>query len=137
MKFAALALVLAWPASAQPIPPDRIAERCNGLETIKVGAQPAKTAPYSLVFSADLSAGYYCYAECRQAQSFAIGDAKSNPIKIADLHTPQQTRLIRFDRNSSTLTDHQVIDLLGRVERNATATCHPAPFHEPPLPSRR
>jgi hypothetical protein len=142
MKIAVLAsaLALAWATSAAAA--DRMGETCSGTETVQVGTQPPKTEPYALTFSADLTTKSYCYDTCGPDQTYAISDAASDPIRLADFDADDgqegsQTRLIEFDRRSGTLTDDQSMNLgfLGKVVRHATARCSASTFHQPaPLP---
>lgn len=126
-----LAVLLSTPAFGQ----DRIGETCSGTETIEAGTSAPKTVPYSLTFSMDLKSGYYCYAECKPEQTYAISDRLSDPIKLADVHAGSQARLTTFSRKSRLLADDQVIQVLGTMKRSARATCQPSAFHEPtPLP---
>ena len=135
MRHAIYAVALAILGSTSAYGQDHIGESCSGTETIQVDANEPKIVPYTLTFSADLATGYYCYAECKPEQTFAIKDATSDPIKLADLHVSSQTRSITFDRRTAILTDHQIIRLLGTTTRNAKATCRAGPFHKPtPLP---
>jgi hypothetical protein len=135
MRYAICALSLAVLGSTSAYGQDQFGERCSGTETIQVGAGVPKVVPYALTFSADLATGYYCYAECKPEQTYAIRDRASDPIKLADVRG-NQSRLMTFDRKTSILTDHQNIRLLGFTERRANATCRPAAFHKPtPLSS--
>ena len=131
MRLAIFALVLAIFGSTSTNAQDRIGESCIGTETIQVGANVPKVVPYALKFSADLAAGYYCYAKCRPEQTYAITDPKSDPIKLADVHGGNQTRLITFDRITAIFTDYQVVRLLGSTTRTAKATCRATAFHQP------
>jgi hypothetical protein len=131
---AALSLVLiaALVIANAPGTSDRIAETCAGTETVQVGAQPAKTLPYALSFSADLKSGAYCYDACGKGQTYPIADAAARPIKLADLDRGGQVRRLTFDPASSTLRDYQVFDPgLGKVTRQALGRCKPAAFHAP------
>ena len=131
MTRAAAALALATLVSTSAWGQDRIGESCSGTETVEVGASAPKVVPYFLAFSANLLTGYYCYAQCRPEQTYAINDRLSDPIKLADVHRGNQTRLITFSRKAGTLTDDQVLQLFGTVRRSARATCRAAAFHEP------
>lgn len=136
MKHALCAFVLATMGSTSAYGQDHIAERCSGTETIQVGAEAPRTAPYTLTFSADLAAGYYCYAECKPEQTYRIKDRASDPIKLADTSSGLQIRQITFDRKTAVLTDRQVLTVLGTVKRDAKAACRPAFFRKPtPLPN--
>lgn len=116
---------------------DKIGESCSGTEAVQIGAQAPKIVPYSLVFSADLTAGSYCYDKCGPDQTYAISSSTADSIKLADMDGGGQKRLIVFDRRSAELTDYQVINVLERVVRNAKATCVAAAFREPaPLAGR-
>ncbi|MES3154855.1 hypothetical protein [Sphingomonas faeni] len=138
MRHAVCAFALAILGSTSAQGQARIGERCSGTETIRVGDAAPQIVPYALTFSADLATGYYCYAACRAEQTYAISDRASDPIRLADIHGGNQTRLMTFDRRTATLVDHQVIRLLGSTTRSATATCRAAPFHAPvPLPGGR
>lgn len=137
MRSAICALAVMIFGSTSAYAQDRIGESCSGTETIQVGASAPKVVRYALKFSADPATGYYCYAECRPGQTYAIADRKSVPMKLADVHAGNQIRLMTFDRRTAILTDHQVIQLLGSTTRTATATCRAAAFHEPmPLRDR-
>lgn len=134
MRYALFAFALAALGATAASGPDQFGESCSGTETVQVGANAPKVVPYALKFSADLAAGYYCYAQCKPQQTYAIKDHTSDPIKLADLRG-NQDRLLTFDRRTAVLTDHQVIRLLGVTTRNAKAICRPAAFHKPtPLP---
>lgn len=137
VKRVMVALVLAIFGSTPAFAQDRIGEYCSGTETIVVGASVPRVVPYSLTFSADLTTGYYCYAQCKAEQSFAISDASSDPIKLADVHHGNQIRLITFSRKSGRLSDDQVFEVLETVKRSARATCRAAAFHEPTPSPRR
>lgn len=135
MKFALCAFVLATLSATSSYGQDQFAERCTGTETVQVGHHAPRAVPYTLSFSADLSAGYYCYAACRPEQTYRIKDGISNPIKLADLDTGSQTRDISFDRRTGILTDRQVLKVLNPIRRDAKAICRPAVFRKPtPLP---
>lgn len=134
MRHAICAFSIAILGSTSAYGQDQFGERCNGTETIQVGAGVSEVIPYALTFSADLATGYYCYAECKPEQTYAIRDSISDPIKLVEVRG-SQSRLMAFDRKTAILTDHQTIGLLGNVERNAKATCRAAAFHKPtPLP---
>ena len=134
MRYAICAFALATLGSTSAYGQDQFGERCSGTETIQVGAGAPKIVPYALKFSADLAAGYYCYAQCKSDQTYAISDRASNPIKLADVRG-SQSRLMTFDRRTAILTDHQNIRLLKNTKRSAKATCRAAAFHKPtPLP---
>jgi hypothetical protein len=134
MKLIALALVLVSIESTSAFAADEIGERCTGTETVQVGTQPPRTLAYSLNFSADLVRKSYCYDKCRREQTYAISDATSNPMKLADLDRGGQTRRLTFDRDTSVLTDYQVIAAGPvKVVRNASAKCRAAKFHQPPV----
>ncbi|KQM22162.1 hypothetical protein [Novosphingobium sp. Leaf2] len=134
MKRAAIACALfaLIPGAAQAA--DTFGEVCTGTETLKVGDQPGRTLPYTLTFSADLITGYYCYGPCGPAQTFAISDARSDPLILANLNRAGQVRRITFDAHKMLLTDHQVyrVGMIGPIVRNASASCRPVPFHQPP-----
>lgn len=135
MKYALCAFALATMGSTSAYGQDQIAENCSGTETIQVGENPARVVPYTLTFSADLAAGYYCYADCRPQQTYRIADRTSNPIKLANLNAGSQIRRILYYRNTSILTDYQVSTVLATIRRDAKAICRPAIFHKPtPLP---
>jgi hypothetical protein len=132
VKLIVLALTLVSIGSTSAFAPDKVSESCTGTETVQIGAQLPKTLPYSLDFSADLSSKSYCYDKCDRAETYAISDATSNPIQLADLDGGGQTRRLIYDRNKSVLTDYQIIAAGPiRVVRNASATCKPAKFREP------
>lgn len=104
-----------------------IVEECRGTETVKIGSAEPKSVPYSLTFKADLVANTYCYGYCTKEQTYSIADAKSVPMKLADLERDGQERHLIFDRVSGKLTDYQVFDAgLGTVTRSATAVCKPS-----------
>ncbi|WP_137864242.1 MULTISPECIES: hypothetical protein [unclassified Sphingomonas] len=104
-----------------------IAEECHGTETVKIGSAEPRSVPYSLNFKADLVANTYCYGSCTKEQTYSIADAKSSPMKLADLERGGQKRHLIFDRVSGKLTDYQVFDAgLGTVTRSATAVCKPS-----------
>jgi hypothetical protein len=133
MKLAFLAIALASVGSAGA--PDRLGEKCTGTETVQIGSQPPKTLAYSLNFSADLKSNLYCYDKFGRDQTYAIADADSNTIKLADLDHGGQIRYLTFDRSSSMLTDYQVFDAgLAMVMRSASAMCRATTFHEPWAP---
>lgn len=133
MKLIALVLVLVSIESTSAFAADQIGERCTGTETVQVGTQPPRTLAYSLNFSADLVSKSYCYDKCRREQTYAISDATSNPLKLADLDRGGQTRRLTFDRDTSVLTDYQVVAAGPvKVVRNALAKCRAAKFHQPP-----
>lgn len=135
MKHALCAFVLATMGSTSAYGEHQIAESCSGTETIQVGDEAPTTAPYTLTFSADLAAGYYCFAECKPEQTYRIKHRASNPIKLTDMISGLQRRQITFDRKTAVLTDRQVLTVLGTVKRDAKAACRPAIFHKPtPLP---
>lgn len=131
MRHAIGAVALAMLGTTAAFGQAQIGERCSGVETIQVGGTAPRVVRYTLTFSADLAAGYYCYAVCRPEQTYAISDRASDPIKLTDVRNGNQTRLMTFDRRTAILVDHQVIRLLGTTTRNATATCRAAPFHAP------
>lgn len=133
MRYAICAFALAILGSTSAYGQDRFGERCRGTETIRVGTGMPKVVPYALTFSVDLASGYYCYAQCKPEQTYAIGDRVSDPIKLADFRG-SQSRLMTFDRKTAILTDHQNIRILGNMERSAKATCRPAAFHSPTPP---
>lgn len=135
MRYAFCALALLALGSTSAAGQDQFGESCSGTETIQVGANAPKVVPYALKFSADLAAGYYCYAECKPQQTYAIKDQMSDPIRLADVRGGNQSRLLTFDRRTAALTDHQTIRLLGITTRDARATCRSAAFRKPaPLP---
>jgi hypothetical protein len=80
MKYALCAFALATMGSTSAYGQDQIAESCSGTETIQVGENATRVVPYTLTFSADLAAGYYCYADCRPQQTYRIDDRTSNQI---------------------------------------------------------
>jgi len=130
--LAALIPVTAQSAQAA----DRFGETCTGSEVVKVGPGRARTMPYELTLSVDLKAGRYCYGACGPDQTFAIADTTSDPIRLADLETGGQKRLILFAPDSGKLTDRQSYSIgpLGAVERTATAECRAATYRAvPPL----
>lgn len=131
MKLIVLVFALAA-GSAPAFASDNVSESCTGTETVQVGAQQPTTLPYSLYFSADLASKSYCYDKCTQAETYQISDARSNPIKLAELNAGVQTRRLIYDRNTSVLTDYQIITT-GPITtvRNASATCKAAKFQEP------
>ncbi|MEN3749636.1 hypothetical protein TPR58_20855 [Sphingomonas sp. HF-S3] len=132
MKPALVVAALALAGSTPALAADRIGERCTGTETLQVGAKPPTHVPYTLSFSADLAAGTYCYDRCGADQSYRISEARSNPVKLANLHRGGQERLLTFDRRTAALSDDQRFESgLGRVVRKAQATCVPAAFHQP------
>ncbi|MET0246013.1 MAG: hypothetical protein ABW182_04620 [Sphingomonas sp.] len=132
MKPALVVAALALAGSTPAIAADRIGERCTGTETLQVGAKPPTRVPYTFSFSADLTAGTYCYDRCGADQSYRISDARSNPVKLSSVHRGGQERLLTFDRRTATLSDDQRFESgLGRIVRMARATCVPAAFHEP------
>lgn len=134
MKLIAMALALVSIGPTSVFAADRVAERCTGTETVQVGTQPPQTLAYSLNFSADLVRKSYCYDKCRREQTYAISDATSNPMKLADLDRGGQTRRLTFDRDASALIDYQVIAAGPvKVVRNASAKCRTAKFHQPPV----
>ena len=134
MTRLAAGLALVFLASTPVFGQDRIGATCSGTETIDPGTGIPKVVPYSLTLSINLKTGYYCYAECRPEQTYAISNRSSDPIKLADVHGGSQTRLTTFSRKSRLLTDDQVIQVLGTVKRSAKATCQPSAFHEPTSP---
>jgi len=137
MKLVAFAVALVSIGSTSAFAADEIGERCAGTEAVQVGTRLPQTRPYSLDFSADLANKSYCYDKCLREQTYAISDAASNPIKLADLDQGGQTRRLTFDRNRSVLTDYQVITArLIKVVRNASATCQAAKFHQPPTEAK-
>jgi hypothetical protein len=143
MTIAILAFALMSTGSTAAVATNKIGETCNGTETVQIGTQAPKVVPYSLTFSADLTAKSYCYDRCGPDQTYPISDSTSNPIKLADLNADDgqvggQKRRIRFDRRSGTLTDSQSMNLgaLGKVVRHATARCRASAFTQPaPIPS--
>lgn len=133
MKLIALALALVSIGPTSVFAADQVAERCTGTESVQIGMQPPRTLAYSLNFSADLARKSYCYDKCRRAQTYAISDATSNPLKLADLDRGGQSRRLMFDRDTSVLTDYQIIAAGPvKVVRNASAKCRAAKFHQPP-----
>jgi hypothetical protein len=112
---------------------DRISEICSGTEIVQVGSQPARTVPYSLDFSADLTSGRYCYDRCGPDQSYPISDTRSSLIVLASLDHGGQVRHLTYDRRAQSLSDDQRFDapLVGTIIRKAVATCKAAPFHVP------
>jgi hypothetical protein len=135
MRYTFCALALLTLGSTSASGQDQFGESCSGTETIQVGANAPQVVPYALIFSADLAAGYYCYAECKPQQTYAIKDRMSDPIKLADMRGNYQDRLLTFDRRTAVLTDHQTIRLLGITTRDAKANCRSTAFHKPtPLP---
>lgn len=127
-----LALIAALTLSGSPVPTDRIAEACTGTETVQLGTNPARSAPYSLTFSADLTRKSYCYDVCGKDQTYPISDAGARPIKLAELDRAGQVRHLTYDPATATLTDCQQFDAgLGTMRRKARATCKPATFHAP------
>ncbi len=119
-------LAMALPAHAQ----QQFGETCEGTETIKVGDAVPLARHYSLNLSIDLLSGYYCYAECLSEQTYRISNGVSEPIMLANLGGEQPRRLT-FDRKTAVLKDHQIIQVLGKVERSAWADCKAAPFRKP------
>lgn len=120
-------LVLSIFASPPLFAAQPINEECHGTETVKMGNAEPKSRPYTLAFKADLAANTYCYAACQKEQTYPIADAKSSPMKLADMEKGGQERHLNFDRASGKLTDHQVFDAgLGTVTRNAIAICKPS-----------
>ena len=133
MRYAVFALALFGPNAVYG--QDQLGETCNGTETVSINGGASKVHPYTLDFSVDLATGYYCYAECKPDQTYAIKNRNSDPIKLGDTNGGPYERLITFDRKTSTLTDHQIIKLVGRIETVYSATCRTSTFHEPtPLP---
>lgn len=128
-----LCLVL---TAAAPPSATRIGLVCSGPETVRSGQGAPTQARYDLTLSIDLDRKLYCYGACGREQSFAMKDAASMPLKLADVETPSQSRHLLFDRASMMLSDDQRISLaaLPAVERHARISCQPAPFHEPPSP---
>jgi hypothetical protein len=132
MRFTAGFSVLVLIGSTAAYGADKIGESCTGIETLQIDAQAPKIVPYFLVFSADLAAGSYCYDKCGPDQTYAISSRSSDPIKLTDMDSGGQKRLITFDRRSAKLADYQVINVPpAKVVRNAKATCVAAAFHEP------
>jgi hypothetical protein len=132
-----VALIAALAITEASVPSGTIAEACSGTETVQIGAQPAKTVPYSLTFSADLKGGSYCYDACGKDQTYPIADPGARPIKLADLDRAGQVRHLTFDPATSTLMDYQVFDAgLGKVTRQALGSCKPAAFHAPWSPPK-
>lgn len=131
MRYAVCAFALAALGSTSASAQDQFAESCTGTETVQFDTNAPMVVPYTITFSADLAAGYYCYAECSPQQTYPIKDRASYPIKLADTQTPEQDRLITFDRKTATLTDYQIIRVVGTTIRNAKATCLTAAFHKP------
>lgn len=70
MRYAICAFAFATLGSTSAYGQDQIGERCSGTETIQVGAGAPKVVPYALTFSADLAAGYYCFAQCKPEQTY-------------------------------------------------------------------
>ncbi len=136
-RFGGIAVRIVLPAyavllAAAAPPAAQFGETCTGTETVSLGDEPPRTAAYALTFSADLGAARYCYDACSPGQSFAIADAASAPVKLADLDRGGQSRHILFDRAAQTLTDDQVFDAgFGLVTRHARASCQEAPFTRP------
>lgn len=127
-------LLLASAVSAAP-PPDRFGETCTGSESVQVGAQAPKQAPYEITLSIDLAHKTYCYAACGRDQTYPVADPSSTPIRLADTDVPSQMRRLTLDRGTSRLTDEQRVTLGAmRVVRHASATCKPAAFQQPPTP---
>lgn len=119
-------LAMASPAHAQ----QQFGEACEGTETIKVGDAVPLARPYSLNLSIDPLSGFYCYAECLPEQTYRIKNGVSEPIMLANLDG-EQPRQLSFDRKTGVLKDHQIIQVLGKVERTAQADCKAAPFRKP------
>lgn len=133
MKLIALALALVSIGPTSVFAADRVAERCTGTETVQIGTQLPRTLAYSLDFSADLVRKSYCYDKCRREETYPISDATSNTLKLADLDRGGQRRRLMFDRDTSVLTDYQIITAGPvKVVRNASAKCRSAKFHQPP-----
>lgn len=131
MKLIALAGALAWIAATPTHAADRIGETCSGTETVRVGVEAPRSFPYSITFSADLARKTYCYGDCRPDHTYPIADSTSVPIKLANLDSDGQKRMLLFDPRSGALTDDQKFHALDWVTRKARATCKAAPFHEP------
>lgn len=130
-KLLIASLALATASATSAASQDQIGETCSGSETVRIGDQAPKTLPFSVSFSADLAKRRYCYGQCGPGQSFAIADAAADPIQLANLRG-EQTRLTTFDRRRHVLTDHQIFDSpVGRIVRDATASCKPSAFTEP------
>jgi hypothetical protein len=92
-----------------------------------MGNAEPRSIPYRLTFRVDFSTNTYCYGPCTKAQTYPIADARSSPMKLADVKKGGQERRLIFDRTSGTLTDYQVFDAgLGTVRRSATAICKPS-----------
>lgn len=135
MRYALCAFALVTLGATTASGQDQFGESCNGTETIQVGTNAPQVVPYAITFSADLAAGYYCYAACTPQQTYAIKDPMSDPIKLADVREGNQDRRLTFDRRNAVLTDHQTIRLLGITTRSAKAICRPTAFHKPtPMP---
>ncbi|WP_067733390.1 hypothetical protein [Novosphingobium naphthalenivorans] len=131
VAIAGLSVLLLGAAPAAPSA--QFGESCSGSETVKVGTAAPKTLPYHLDFSADLALDSYSYGQCLPNQSYRIADPASHPLKLADLDRAGQVRHIAFDRAAGRITDYQIFDSpLGRIERKASGTCKPAPFHPVP-----
>jgi hypothetical protein len=121
-------------SAAQAQAPDRIAETCHGSEIITTVGKGPTRAPFAVDFSADLKSGYVCYGDCKPAKTFAIKTGQiSNPIVLAAVNGPSQSRSITFDRRTSTLVDRQVIKLLGSIKREAVASCRPMAYRQPAI----
>ncbi len=133
MKLTLLPLLCLLLTAAAPAPETHIGLTCSGPETLRSGQAAPTQARYELTLSIDLDRKLYCYGPCGHAQSFAIADAASTPLKLADVDTPTQSRHLLLDRASMTLSDDQRISLgaLPAVERHAHIPCQPAPFHAP------
>lgn len=120
--------------SAQAQTADRIAETCHGSEIITTVGKGPTCKPFAVDFSADLKGGYVCYGDCKPAQTFSIKTGQTNnPIVLSDVNSPSQSRSITFDRRTSTLVDHQVINLLVNIKREAVASCRPMAYRQPAI----
>lgn len=118
-------------------PPDHVARRCTGTETVQVGTQKPRTVPYALTFSADLGARRVCYGSCAAEQTFVLpAPSGKGALMLAAIETPAQGRRLIYDSRSNVLTDDLRIDFgLGTIVHHARATCKPAAFREPPRPN--
>jgi hypothetical protein len=132
MKLVILVSALALCGASSASASDQFGEICTGTETVQVGTQAPKSVPYTLTFSADLRAGSYCYDKCGSDQTYIVSNSSSDPVKLADLSSGGQERMLTFDRRNAVLTDYQSFDAgLGRIVRKASAQCRPAAFHQP------
>ena len=126
-------LSIASAASAQDAAKFTIA--CKGTEKLRIGNQPERKVSFAITLSVDLEKKLFCYSACAREQTYKIADAAADPILLASVAQPSQSRQTTFSRGHMKLTDDQRTEAgVGAIVRHASASCKPAPFVPPAAP---